>query len=55
MLSDDGVTHTPLFLPDRVFYTVLGWVGSDSRYFLLAWPEMPHLHEKGLVGVALCD
>ena len=46
MLSDNGVV-----LLDRILYTVLGWVGSDSRCFLLAWPEMLHLHKKGLVGM----
>jgi hypothetical protein len=46
-------SHTLLLLMDRIkSYPVLGWVGSDSRCFLLAWPDMPHLHEKGLVGTA---
>ena len=45
-------SHTTLFLLDRTFYTVLGWGGSESRCLLLACPEMPHLHEEGLVSIA---
>ena len=45
-------SNTHLFLLDRILCTVLEWVWSDSRYFLLAWPGMPHLHEEGLGGAA---
>ena len=45
-------SHTFMPLHRMLLYTALGWVGSDSRCFLLAWPEMPHLHEEGLVCTA---
>lgn len=52
ILSDDGIILTPLFLLDRILFTVLGWDGSQSRCFLLAWPEMIHLHDEGLVALS---
>lgn len=52
MLSEDGGILTPLFFLDRILHTVLGWGGSDSRCFLMAWPEMSYVHEEGLVGTA---
>jgi hypothetical protein len=33
-------SHTFMPLHRMLLYTALGWVGSDSRCFLLAWPEM---------------
>lgn len=45
-------SHTPVCLLNGILYIVLGWVVSNSRCFLLLWPEMPQLHEKGLVGTA---
>lgn len=52
MLSDDGVILTQLYSFWIGAYIQFGVGGSDSRCFLLARPEMPHLQEKGLVGTA---
>ena len=48
-LSNDGVTLTHLYS---------FWIGSYIQFWgglgldILAWPEMPRLHEEGLVGPA---
>lgn len=57
--SDDKVILTHLYsLWIDSYIQFRGWLGSDSRCFLLAWYEMlgmPHQHVEGLTALLLCD
>lgn len=53
MLSDDRVILIHLYsIWTGSYIWYWGGLGSDSRCFLLAWPEIPHLHEGRSVGTA---